>query len=121
MVYVILEGALADRRAVVGDSLDVLAGLLRPLPKVELHAHLSGCLRLSTIVDFSKDAGVRFSRAAERDLAGAVVLRRPARSYGWSFSPWKRVIDKVTSVPANHYRMTYEVAQDMAADGVVYA
>ncbi len=121
MVYVILEGDSADRRAAVGDSLDALAGLLRPLPKVELHAHLSGCLRLSTIVDFSKDSGIRFSRVAEQDLAGVVVLRHPARSYGWSFSPWKRVIDKVTSVPANHYRMTYEVAQDMAADGVVYA
>jgi adenosine deaminase len=121
ILLTVVRPSRPSRSPADGDSLDSMTGLLRPVPKVELHAHLSGCVRLSTIADLAKEAGLGFSRAIEKDLSAAVVLREPARSYGWSFAPWKRVIDKVTAIPDNHYRMTYEVAQDMAADGVVHA
>ena len=116
-----LQPASPGSGFVDSDWLDMATESLRRLPKVELHAHLSGCIRLSTIADLAAEGGLRFSRAVERNLSSAVVLKSPARSYGWSFLPWIRVIDKVTSIPENHFRLTYEVAQDMAEDGVVYA
>lgn len=78
-------------------------------------------MRLTTVLELALQAGIRFPRAVEQDLERAVVLRRPAISYGRSFAPWKRVIDKVTRIPENHYRITAEVAEDMARDGVRYA
>ncbi len=100
---------------------DLLTEALRALPKIELHAHLSGCIRLSTIEEIARSVDLRLPPAISDDLRQAVVLDRPAASHSESFAAWPRVIDRITSLPSYHYRLAYEVAVDMAADGVVYA
>lgn len=101
-----------------GEWLASATRYLSRVPKVELHGHLSGCLRIETICELAKDADISLP---EEELSAAVVLTEPAGTYGESFLPWKRVIDKVTARPENHFRLVREVAADLASDGVIYA
>jgi adenosine deaminase len=89
---------------------DVLT-LLRALPKLDLHAHLTGSLRPSTVAEL---AGV--SRAVEQ-------LKLPAQldRYSDFFAPWDGILARVPDTPDTAYRMLIEAAEDFSSDGVRYA
>jgi adenosine deaminase len=88
-----------------------VTSLLRSLPKVDLHAHLTGSLRPATVAELAGDP-----RASEQ-------LRLPSqlKRYSDLFAPWNGVLARVPDTPATVHRMLLEVAEDFAADGVRYA
>lgn len=96
-----------------------LVSLFAQIPKVDLHAHLSGCLRRETVIEVARD--LKITQGARRDIARAIVLEQPAPSFAESFLPWRRVLNRVSEVPELSERLIYEVAEDFARDGVVYA
>jgi adenosine deaminase len=113
---------LAERQdSLFAPELSDLHARLRPLPKIELHAHLSGCLRFSTVERLALDQDLDIPKAARADLLAAVRFAEPAKSYHASFSPWRRVLNRITEIPHISSRLLEEVAEDMASDGVVYA
>ncbi|CAN0220832.1 unnamed protein product [Discosporangium mesarthrocarpum] len=77
----------------------------RLLPKVELHAHLHGCARPSTIKKVGRDHGVNFESG--RNLAVCFQI----------FD----VIHQAVCDLATVQRIAQEALEDMAADGVLYA
>ncbi len=84
----------------------------RAVPKVELHAHLNGSIRRSTLAELARDAGL--------DDKAAHILENDARSLSEMFEVFD-VIHKAVKGPKTVRRIAREMMEDMAADGVVYA
>ena len=94
---------------------------LRSAPKVLLHDHLDGGLRPATIVELARDQGyaglpttdpgelARWFHQSAASGSLALYLRGFAHTIG------------VMQTPEAIERVAYECAEDLAADGVVYA
>jgi adenosine deaminase len=120
------EGAV-NRRAFQGSIFEVatepdaLIKLVRTLPKIELHAHLSGCLRFETVRELVIGRQLEVSPAVLSDLYGAVTFQVPAPNYASLFRPWRLVLNRVTELTDVAARLLLEVAEDFSRDGVIYA
>ena len=53
----------------------VTEDLIHKLPKAELHCHLDGSLRISTILDLAENQGVRLPAHNEKDLEDLLFVR----------------------------------------------
>lgn len=84
----------------------------RLLPKVELHAHLAGSIRRSTLLSLAASHHI--------DPTHAFILTRWPRTLSEAFSVFRIIHSCVATLPAVE-RLAYEVAQDLDSDGVVYA
>jgi adenosine deaminase len=84
----------------------------RLLPKVELHCHLEGSIRASTIADLAKLHDVTLPTADPADLYDFTGLNHFLSIYG--------VVCEVLQTVDDFRRVTYEVLQDAAAAGVRY-
>ncbi|MDL4814766.1 adenosine deaminase [Actinomadura opuntiae] len=94
---------------------------IRRAPKVLLHDHLDGGVRPATIVDLARDSGYRGLpttdpenlRAWFEEASNSGSLER----YLETFSHTVGVMQSAEALT----RVAYECAEDLAADGVVYA
>lgn len=91
---------------------------LRRAPKVTLHDHLDGGLRIETIIDIADQIGhqippdsIVFATAAQPRNVG--TLERYLESFEHTLSVMQRAEDLI--------RVAHEAVEDLAADGVVYA
>ena len=100
---------------------NVSLDLLRSVPKVLLHDHLDGGLRPSTVVELAKEYG--YSSLPTTDVAElAQWFNRGAKRndlvlYLETFAHTVGVMQHRDAIE----RVSYECAQDLAADGCVYA
>ncbi|KDN44371.1 Metallo-dependent hydrolase [Tilletiaria anomala UBC 951] len=83
----------------------------RTLPKVELHAHLNGSIRRSTLAELAKAAGL--------DDKAAHIANNDARTLSQMFAVFD-VIHKSVRGKTNIMRVAREVLEDMEADSVAY-
>ncbi len=94
---------------------------IRGLPKVILHEHLDGGLRPSTILELADEVGYRGLPAGDaeslRAWFGDAVRIGGLPGY---LSTFAHTIGVLQTSPAIE-RVAYEAAEDLAADGVVYA
>jgi adenosine deaminase len=90
------------------------------LPKVLLHDHLDGGLRPETVIDLARDAG--YDGLPHTDVD---ELRRWFHQGGsFSLEAYLEAFTQTVAVmqtPRAMHRVAYEAAEDLAADGVVYA
>ncbi|KAH7662148.1 adenosine deaminase protein [Dioscorea alata] len=90
--------------------------LCRELPKIELHAHLNGSVRDSTLLELAKVLGdqgaIDFS-----EVEG--LIKRRGRSLKECFRLFD-IYHKITTDHATVTRITQEVVEDFAAENVVY-
>jgi len=89
----------------------------RQLPKVELHEHLDGSVRLSTILDLAQQQGVRLP-STDPEALGRILSPGPSslETYLKAF----HVTNSVMQTAAALRRTAYEMVEDWARDGVVY-
>lgn len=91
-----------------------LTARLRPLPKLELHLHLDGCARPATLRELAVERGLPPPSDAE-------VIAPPEcddlRDY---ITRIDRALDLMQDAPALA-RVSRELVEDLADDGVVYA
>ncbi|HEX9122676.1 MAG TPA: adenosine deaminase [Actinomycetota bacterium] len=86
---------------------------LSALPKVDLHVHLEGSMRPSTVVELASRAGVE--------------LPEGLRDGRYGFRDFRHFIDEWVAglqclcAPADFRRIAYELCEDEAAQGVRYA
>lgn len=92
--------------------------LLRRAPKVTLHDHLDGGLRIETMIDIADQIGYQiptdsrvFATAAQPRHVGN--LERYLAGFGHTLAVMQRAEDL--------FRVAHEAVEDLAADGVVYA
>ena len=83
------------------------------LPKIELHLHLEGALRLETVRELAlrnraEDPAGAFAPGGYQDLPGFVDASG-------------RVLDACLRVPADYERIAYELCEDLARQNVRYA
>jgi adenosine deaminase len=95
--------------------------LLRAVPKVLLHDHLDGGLRPSTVVDLAAQEGYEGLPTTDPAQLGDWFVRTcSSGSLEDYLETFQHTVGVMQSRAALH-RVAAECAQDLAADGVVYA
>jgi adenosine deaminase len=110
---------MARRRGMMRPMLDAAA--IRALPKVLLHDHLDGGLRPATVVELARETGYRDLPTTDPDDLGDWFRRGAARrSLELYLETFAHTVG-VMGTPEAVERVAAECAEDLAADGVVYA
>lgn len=91
---------------------------LRRLPKAELHCHLDGSIRASTLLDLGREQGVAMPAATPDALARHMWVQdaRHLEDYLARFDTTLAVLQRADALE----RVTYELLEDAHADGVRY-
>jgi adenosine deaminase len=96
-------------------------GVIRQMPKVLLHDHLDGGLRPRTIVDLAAEQGYRKLPSTDPDVLGEWFRRGADQG---SLELYLETFEHTVGVMQTRdalIRVAAECAEDLAADGVVYA
>jgi adenosine deaminase len=102
----------------VTSSTALSVDLLRRIPKAELHCHLDGSVRPTTLLELGREYGVTMPAATPEALAHHMYVRdaRHLEDYLTRFDVTLAVMQTASALE----RITYELAADAAADGVRY-
>ncbi|MBN2694837.1 adenosine deaminase [bacterium] len=92
---------------------------IRRFPKTDLHLHLDGSLRLSTILDLAKKDNVDLGVTTEEELAKLIHMGENCSSLEEYLIAF-RVTLSVLQTEESLYRVAYELAEDAAAENVRY-
>ena len=92
--------------------------LLRRLPKAELHCHLDGSVRPSTLLDLGLEYGIEMPRRNEDALRR--YMRVPEGSTLEQYLERFDITLAVMQTAESLERIAYELAEDAARDGVRY-
>jgi adenosine deaminase len=90
---------------------------LRSLPKVELHRHLEGTIRLQTLIDLYRKAGQPLEARTPEELAPQAQVLRPMSSLAEVLT-YFRVAQEAFRDYAAVERITFEAVEDLATDNV---
>lgn len=93
--------------------------IVQRLPKTDLHVHLDGSLRLSTILELAEEQGVQLPGSNEDELARAIHMGETCddlRDYLTAFDVTLSVLQSEEAL----YRAAYELAEDAALENVRY-
>lgn len=93
----------------------VTDAFFKKIPKVELHCHLYGTIRLNTLKDFVREAGAPMTEA---EIEGFYVRGDKPKGVLHIF----RFMEEYIFGDADRlYRLTYECLEDLQSDNVRYA
>jgi adenosine deaminase len=90
---------------------------VRALPKVDLHRHLEGAIRLSTIIDIYREAGEPLSAETPHELAPVAQVLQPMDSLEEVLSFFRIAQGALRGYDAIE-RIAYEAVDDLASDNV---
>jgi len=91
----------------------------RALPKVELHRHLEGSLRLDTMVDIARQHGITIPADVLR-LSTLVQVQEEDKFTFQNFLAKFNTLRLFYRSPDAIYRITHEAIEDAAKDNVRY-
>jgi adenosine deaminase len=94
---------------------------IRDAPKVLLHDHLDGGLRPATVIELAEETGYRDLPARDpAALAKALTAGSHRGHHNLYLDAFRHTVGVMQTADAL-YRVAQECAEDLAADGVVYA
>src|ERR1700742_1168438 len=94
---------------------------IRAVPKVLLHDHLDGGLRTATIVELAQAIGYQDLPSYDPEALARSMTGAPRRGHLELYLEPSRHTVAVMQTPEALTRVAAECAEDLAADGVVYA
>lgn len=96
----------------------ISSDFIKLLPKADLHVHLDGSLRLSTLIELAKQAGVELPAYTEKGLREKVFKKKynSLTEYLKGFSYTTAVMRTFENIE----RVSYELGQDAILEGVRY-
>ncbi|XP_013882558.1 adenosine deaminase [Austrofundulus limnaeus] len=88
-------------------------------PKVELHVHLDGAIRVQTILDVAKRRGIHLPATTVEEMKQKIILHEPGTltSFLEKFEEYMHVIAGDREAIK---RIAYEFVEDKAKEGVIY-
>ena len=95
------------------------ASLLQKLPKVELHCHLDGSLRIPTILDLAKQDKVTLPTSSSDKLSKLLVIGKTRGSLEDYIKRFDITLS-VMQTPEALRRTAYELIEDVAKENVRY-
>jgi adenosine deaminase len=90
---------------------------LKTMPKVDLHRHLEGAIRLQTLIDLYRDAGEPLPEATPEALAPRAQVLAPMRSLE-AVLAFFQIAQRAFRDPEAAERIAVEAVEDLAADNV---
>ena len=93
--------------------------LLKKLPKVELHCHLDGCLRLETILDFAQQQKVSLPSSNPADLKKILSIGKKRGSLEEYIARFDITLS-VMQTPDALKQIAYELIADAASENIRY-
>lgn len=99
-------------------AVKITRAFLDQIPKTDLHVHLDGSLRLSTLIELAREAGMKLPSETEEGLRELVFKEKyedlPDYLKGFAF------ILPVMQTPEQLERIAYELAEDNIRENVRY-
>ncbi|KAA8591453.1 hypothetical protein FQN60_002396 [Etheostoma spectabile] len=88
-------------------------------PKVELHVHLDGAIRVQTILDVAKRRNIRLPANTVEEMRQTIIVQEPATltTFLGKFEEYMHVVAGDREAIE---RMAYELVEDKAKEGVIY-
>src|SRR5258708_21614636 len=91
----------------------------KQLPKIDLHLHLDGSIRVPTIAELGDELGMKLPTNDPKKLAKFVQVDRDCRSLG-DFLKRFEVFYPLLPFAKTQERIAYELCEDCARDNVIY-
>jgi len=92
--------------------------LIRALPKSDLHVHLDGSLRLSTLIELAKERGLQLPSDTEEGMR-TLVFKPSYANLSEYLEGFQYTVAALQTAEALE-RATYELAEDCRDEGVYY-
>jgi adenosine deaminase len=92
---------------------------LKKLPKIDLHLHLDGAIRVPTIAELGDELGIKLPTYDPKKLAKFVQVDRDCRSLT-DFLKRFDVFYPILPYAVTQERIAYELCEDCACDNVIY-
>ncbi|MDR3459170.1 MAG: adenosine deaminase [Verrucomicrobiae bacterium] len=91
----------------------------KTLPKIDLHLHLDGAIRVATIAALGDELGIKLPSYDPKELAKHVQVNRDCRCLG-DFLKRFEVFYPLLAFARTQERIAYELCEDCARDNVIY-
>ena len=91
----------------------------KALPKIDLHLHLDGAIRVPTIAALGDELGIKLPSYDPKELAKYVQVNRDCRSLT-DFLKRFEVFYPILPFAKTQERIAYELCEDCARDNVIY-
>jgi adenosine deaminase len=92
---------------------------IREIPKIELHRHLQGSIRTTTIIDIAQRYKIHLPEIAAPRLERIIKHKHPAKDLLEFLRPWT-IFSRIIVNPEIASRITYEAIEDAASDNIEY-
>lgn len=106
-------------KAFVGTEETPSVEVIRSLPKVDLHCHLDGSLRVDTIWELAQERRVSLPAKTVKGLREFFKVKRPFRDLTNYLKRFEHTLPVLQDAEALN-RAAYELAVDAASEGVLY-
>ena len=93
--------------------------MMNKLPKVELHCHLDGSIRLDTIIDIAKKDGIKLDSYERSDVKKMVQVPYNCTSLNEYLKKFD-LVNNVMQSSENIKRVTFELLEDVQKENVKY-
>ena len=93
--------------------------ILKKLPKAELHCHLDGSLRVSTILELAAQQKVQLPANNQQDLHNILAIKGKMKNLEEYLEKFDITLS-VLQTPESLSRVAFELAEDCWEDGVLY-
>ena len=100
-------------------TLRITRSVIKRLPKAELHCHLDGSLRISTILDLAEKQNISLPEDNEVGLKNILIVKDRVESLEKYLKLFKITLS-VMQTAASLQRCTYELIEDAANENIRY-